>query len=449
MGSCAITAFPFDSFGDGWEGAFSKVTGLDSNFQELGRMFQFVSSNSTVSEQNVEIYWASGSTSSFSFLNDGGGGENHLRVQIVPGAISVGTGPIVANTIIPCDSDYPHYNGEACIPFKRSWEMSIGVSSGYANVWTGSSDRVQFFGDVDSVITVGCNPKMESVYYPTYVNNGWSSDIGGGPFGNQYESVHLNRDYSNGVKLSGGSPVNYKPDFGGAVCEDIELELFDAQGFGWHIPGKYHYTTYTVDDGTELLIQGTLVGDKPKKEKLALPQSATAMNYFLRLAGRNDPNEWAHHAVFSTEDSSPESVTIKPGNQIEFSVTNCEVSVTSVKTYQDTIEYGAFDDRGGDYVDFAGASPLSHLTPHSIFSNGKLQLASSSTTSPASAFDISSLMALVGIAAVGMVVGMFAERRRSIRSRAIYSAVDESSTHAAPETKKKSVLNVSSTAGLV
>jgi len=237
------------------------------------------------------------------------------------------------------------------------------------------------------------------------------------------------------------------------VCTDIELELFDAQGFGWHIPGKYHYTTYTVDDGSELLIQGTLVGDKPKKEKLELPKSATPMTYFLRLAGRHDPNEWAHHAVFSTEDSSPESVTIKPGNQIEFSVTNCEVSVTTVKTYQNTIQYGAFDDRGGEYFDLLTADPmaapvLSHFNSHSFFSNGNSQLASSST-SPASTFDVSSLMALVGIAAVGMVVGMFAERRRSARSRAIYSAVDESSTHAAPETKKKSALNVSSTAGLV
>ena len=269
MGSCAITAFPYDSFGDGWQGAFAKMTGLDSNFQEIGRAFQFVTSNSTVSKENLNLLTGSATTNDFSFLTDPGD-QNHLRFQIVQGAVSEGTAPIAAGTIIPCDTDYPYYAGEACISFKRPWEMGIGVSSGFANLYTGSSERTIFYGGVDSTITIGCNAKMESVYYPSYTNNEWFKSMLGSPVGGEYDSIYLNRDYSNDVKLSGGAPVDFKSDFGGAVCENIELELFDMQGFGWFVPGRYQYTTYSVDDGTDLLIQGTLTGGKPKKEKVWL-----------------------------------------------------------------------------------------------------------------------------------------------------------------------------------
>ena len=154
------------------------------------------------------------------------------------------------------------------------------------------------------------------------------------------------------------------------------------------------------------------------------------------------------------DDSTPESVTIKPGNQIAFSVTNCEVTVTSVKTFLDATEYGAYNDRGGDYISLTGATSIlnkdifSQFSP--IASNGNIQLASSP---PKSSFDLPSSITLVvgcvAIAAVGMVVGMFAEKRRSSKARATYSAVDESSTHVASDAQTKRATNAQSTLGLV
>jgi len=446
MGSCAITAFPYDTFGDGWEGAFGKYTILDSNFQPQVSAFQFVSANSTVTEFTTDL---------FAFSSYIGAVDAHLRLEIVKGAVSTGTGPILAGTVIPCDHDYPYYNDETCIDFHRPWEMGFGVSTVFTNLINGGTDRNTYYGGVGSVMTIGCEEKTESVYYP--VNN----DVYGlgGPFGGYFSFVHLEQDYSNSIKVSGGPPVDVKYSYGESdVCNNIELQLFDQQGFGWHIPGRVQYTYYSVDtegegDTHDLLVQGTLVGCKSKTEKIKLPRPPEgSINFNLRLAGRNDPNEWAHHAVFTTEDSSSESVTIKPGNQIVFSLSSaCEVTINSIDTYATASEYGPYDN--GNITNFFPddffMSDVATLMHQGAFSKGN-SLLTSSPSSNNDSFEVSSsamMIASVGIF-VGGLIGMFVEKRRKTTTVS-YSSVDESSTHSDLSALKKKVSSAHATAGLV
>jgi hypothetical protein len=169
-------------------------------------------------------------------------GVDNLQFEfsIVPGATTTYDVESDLYGFIPCDVEYPYYDGQECNPFVRPWETSFSISAYGEPDSSHSNQRTLFVGGIDSKVTIECKPDVETVY------------------GFQRQIV-LIPEASQNVKRAGGAPVDFQAEFKEPeLCPGYSIDMFDAQGFGWHYPGKFSYTSYALDNGEDLLAQGTL-----------------------------------------------------------------------------------------------------------------------------------------------------------------------------------------------
>lgn len=259
-GSCSFLAVPHDDFGDGWAGSFFKVTAVYMGERVLVDYYFVTNENGYTAFENVLP--GSGLSYMFDFMDGYCGyfgcgygflGLDGLQFEfsVVPGATeSFGTsspfhkdhkvsGDMI-DVILPCDDEFPYYSGQKCNPFVRPWETSFSISAYGEPIATKSNQRTVFVGGIDSKITIECKPNVETVY------------------GIQRQ-ILLISEASDKVQRAGGAPVDFQAEFEEPkFCPGYSLDLLDSQGFGWHNPGKFSYTNYALDDGKDLLSQGTL-----------------------------------------------------------------------------------------------------------------------------------------------------------------------------------------------
>lgn len=201
-----------------------------------------------------------------------------ILIELFPtydATFSVVPGKLDSNgSLMPCDIEA---EGSGPCFNQRPWEIGLGARDLF-NSFLGS-DANTWISPVGSSSTSTC--RIDDIY--------------GSDFGYTYPTAFTgNARSSNNVK----PPSYHTPPPLPHESTEFSLTLSDPSGQGWWNVIKFHPNQYILDDGENILHQGTLVDKAETTEKFSLKEGT----YYLRFQGNHDVDAYDDTWTLATKD---------------------------------------------------------------------------------------------------------------------------------------------------
>jgi hypothetical protein len=255
MGGCLSLLQATDIYGDGIN-AFFKVEYFDS-----------------VDADRVRYYPASyglqGNTIGL-FDLDGPSEGARAKVSVVPA---------LKASFNPCDVGV-NAEAEDCNVINEPWELSWVVRE-LPQVLLTSTPSNTFYGDVNSILELRCDPKFGSIFGPSAPLSASTRKLADPSYvspGTSLEFINLVPlvDENIATKPS-AKPRSEEYDGPRPMCKGIKLDLVDKSGDGWFRHERSTYSEYIVSSNNKVVVRGTM--EKPAFHDIVEVGAGHAINY--------------------------------------------------------------------------------------------------------------------------------------------------------------------------
>jgi hypothetical protein len=217
--------------------------------------------------------WGLLSDTEYSPANFGGSSTLQIFFDGPGQSIKVSVIPTFKNTFEPCDVGV-NANATDCDVINEPWELTWLAQNFFQRLF--SSTRRSYYGGVDSVLELRCDPKFDIFQLAeVYLNSPYVSP---GSYLDLISTVPL---ITQNIATAPSAKPRSKEYAGPApACKGINLDMADKSGKGWFRHESATYSEYIVSSNNEVFVRGTMV--KPAyHEKVEVSAQTTAYTDFI------------------------------------------------------------------------------------------------------------------------------------------------------------------------